>query len=384
MHLIVFPKTAWPSDLHHDPVQRHEPDEFVPLSPIQPLADRLGLGALDPLLARIGVMVLVAALLVPIALAMRAGNDSQIRPTTPVAGAAIAAVDGGPSSPAGSMAPGAELAAAAGEAPAASPSAVSAEATSTATPDAPTQGANVAANVPAASPAASTSAASTSNDSSASVGDVIQSEQPVAVQAAVVQAASASAAAERYEPACPTTYVAARGDSWYRIADAAGVTPKALLAENRATLDTVILVGDDICLPPGATMPSPPSTTAPAPVTTAPPATTQPPAATVPATTAPAATPATPDQVQQLIRDIWPDELEEKALQVAWRESNYRPTLYNGTCCYGVFQIYWTVHRSWLDDYGVYSSNDLRDARKNIEAAYALYQRSGGWGPWGG
>ncbi|HSH11203.1 MAG TPA: transglycosylase SLT domain-containing protein [Ilumatobacter sp.] len=85
-----------------------------------------------------------------------------------------------------------------------------------------------------------------------------------------------------------------------------------------------------------------------------------------------------------MIREIWPDELEERALQIAWRESNYQPGVYNGWCCYGVFQIYWTVHRSWLDDYGITSSNDLLDARKNIQAAYGLYQRSGGFGPWGG
>ena len=88
--------------------------------------------------------------------------------------------------------------------------------------------------------------------------------------------------------------------------------------------------------------------------------------------------------MQRLIREIWPDELEEKALQIAWRESNYVANAYNGICCYGVFQMHWVSHRSWLDDYGILSTNDLFDARKNITAAYALYQRAGGWGPWGG
>ncbi len=88
--------------------------------------------------------------------------------------------------------------------------------------------------------------------------------------------------------------------------------------------------------------------------------------------------------MQQIIRDVWPDELEERALEIAKRESNYIATAHNGWCCYGVFQLYWTVHKSWLDDYGIYSSTDLFDARKNIRAAYGLYQSSGGWGPWGG
>ena len=85
-----------------------------------------------------------------------------------------------------------------------------------------------------------------------------------------------------------------------------------------------------------------------------------------------------------LIREIWPDELEERALQIAYRESNFKSTAYNGSCCYGVFQINWSSHKSWLGAYGITSANDLLDARKNITAAYALYQRSGGWGPWGG
>ena len=86
----------------------------------------------------------------------------------------------------------------------------------------------------------------------------------------------------------------------------------------------------------------------------------------------------------RLVREIWPDALEEKALQIAWRESNYKATAFNGSCCYGVFQINWSSHKSWLAGYGITTTNDLLDARKNITAAYAIYQRAGGWGPWGG
>jgi hypothetical protein len=70
-------------------------------------------------------------------------------------------------------------------------------------------------------------------------------------------------------------------------------------------------------------------------------------------------------------------------LYIAKRESNFDPLADNNFCCFGIFQIYWTAHQGWLDDYGIYSSNDLLDAEKNIAAAYALYVRSGGWGPWG-
>ena len=84
-----------------------------------------------------------------------------------------------------------------------------------------------------------------------------------------------------------------------------------------------------------------------------------------------------------IIRDVWPDDLEEKALEVAWRESNYRPTAKN-SCCYGVFQMYWSVHRSWLGTIGITSADQLYDPTLNARAALALYERSGGWGPWGG
>ncbi len=69
---------------------------------------------------------------------------------------------------------------------------------------------------------------------------------------------------------------------------------------------------------------------------------------------------------------------------MAWRESNHKPDVYNGWCCYGLFQMYYSVHQEWLRDFGVNQASDLYDARTNTIVAYELYQRSGGWGPWGG
>ena len=92
-------------------------------------------------------------------------------------------------------------------------------------------------------------------------------------------------------------------------------------------------------------------------------------------------TSATPEEVQQIIRDVWPDELEERALEIAFRESRYVPTAKN-FCCYGIFQIYWTVHDVWLVDIGITDDQQLYDPATNARAAYALYQRAGGWGPW--
>jgi len=56
----------------------------------------------------------------------------------------------------------------------------------------------------------------------------------------------------------------------------------------------------------------------------------------------------------------------------------------NNSCCYGLFQIHWEAHRSWLSSMGVTSAWQLYDAKVNAVAAYTLYQRAGGFGPWGG
>ena len=92
---------------------------------------------------------------------------------------------------------------------------------------------------------------------------------------------------DRLEPECALAYTAGAGDSWYRIAEAAGVSPGALMDANLAGLETPIFPGDEICLPEGATIPStlttttaPPASTTVAPTTTVQPATTTPPPGT--------------------------------------------------------------------------------------------------------
>ena len=328
-------------------------DEFdvVPLTPVASRPASVGLSAVDPLLLRLGVLVMALILLVPLALSLRPHDEGAIvtepGATVPAAGDAPAIVAAASPTSAAPPATGAPFAS---------------EVVSN----------NVVAQSSGSGISAKTGDAGSVASTTPTVGDVVQAEidnsgdEPVTV----------SASAERILPLCPQTYEAGVGDSWYRIADAAGITPSALLSENRATVDTVILPGDEICLPADATIPAQPTTTTAAPTTTAP-------ATTAPPTTQPPS-PATPAEAQQIIRDVWPDELEEKALAIAWRESGYVATAYNGWCCYGLFQIYWTVHRSWLDDLGITSADDLLDARANAEAALELYRRAGGWGPWGG
>jgi hypothetical protein len=86
-----------------------------------------------------------------------------------------------------------------------------------------------------------------------------------------------------------------------------------------------------------------------------------------------------------IIREVWPDEHEENALLVARRESQFVPTAIGGTrnCCYGLFQMYWSVHRSWLAKSGITEPSQLLDPRTNAEAALALFRRNGNsWRPW--
>ena len=354
-------------------------DDLVALTPVT-FGDRFGLATVDPAVIRVGIVLLALVLALPLALAMR-GDDS--------AGAELPG-DTVPAAPQTVAANGVQPvdAAAAASTPTETPTTASA-------PFAADAGAGVDADS-AAEPAATDSSASVSTGSDSAAVDQAASARTAQADEAVEATVASEGAvavvdepAERVTPDCSLDYTAGAGDSWYRIADAAGVTPDELLAQNMASLDTVILPGDQICLPAGSTVPTAPTTTA-VPTTTEAPATTAAPTTQAPTTTAaPTTTVASsetysPAEVQALIRETWPEDQHEKALQVAWRESNYIETADNGWCCVGVFQIYWTVHQSWLDDYGIYTRDDLKNARKNIAAAYALYQSSGGWGPWGG
>ena len=350
----------------------HYADEadLIPLSPAAPLVERLGLGGVDPLLLRLGAIVLIGVLAVPFAIAGRGGSGDAVASANVAAAVATAApsvIETGIGSAAPQTVAPAPALAAANPAPAAAP----------------------VADQPAVTPAAAEApdagaATDVATDDGADAPTVADVQDVAIASTSPPEVAVVSENAERVEPQCDLVYTAVAGDSWYRVADRAGVSMQAVLDANLAGVESVILPGDEICLPDGANLPSPPTTAAPvataAPTTTAAPATTRAPSTA----TTPPPPPASAAEVQSLIREIWPDELEERALEIAWRESNYRSNAYNGSCCYGVFQIHWPSHRGWLDDYGIVTSNDLFDARKNITASYALYQRAGGWGPWGG
>jgi hypothetical protein len=183
--------------------------------------------------------------------------------------------------------------------------------------------------------------------------------------------------------ACVKAYIVRPGDAWSVIATRTKVTMRALLAANGATTRTVLYPGGSICLPASATAPASAtdgSKTAPTrPPATVPVATPSTPAAAV---VAPARTYSSAEVVA-IVRAIWPDDQEDHALQVVWRESNNQPTAHN-SCCYGLFQINYNAHRSWLaTNAGITNAQQLLDPHVNALVALVLYNGSG-WGPWGG
>ena len=211
--------------------------------------------------------------------------------------------------------------------------------------------------------------------------------------------AAAAVAQEEEAPECAGTYTVVAGDYWIRFVDSSGASLDEWLAANDAAPDTELHVGDELCIPAGAQAPAqtvaetappeaptPPTEAAPQPAVAAAPETTSPPPPPPPPPPAPVVTDAprsvaTTDEVQAMIREIWPDDIEERALQIAYNEAKWRPDL-NNWCCYGVFALYFKyVPADLKAAYGVDEPADLYDARTNISIAYQIYLRSG-WAPW--
>jgi len=169
------------------------------------------------------------------------------------------------------------------------------------------------------------------------------------------------------------------GDSWYGLAAASDVPVRDLFTLNGAGPSTMLYPGRSICLPAQARRP-PPTTvrtiTSTTVVITIPPPTvaSAPPGVPVPARTS-------VDEALRIIREVWPPELHTEAIRIASRESRLQSNVRNA-CCIGLFQIHFEAHRRWLATKGVTMPEQLLDAATNVRVALALYQRSGGWGPW--
>jgi len=182
-------------------------------------------------------------------------------------------------------------------------------------------------------------------------------------------------------PACGLDYVVQAGDSWFGIAGRADVKAGPLAAANGMTIRSSLKIGQTICLPVGAKRPTPTTSTtqAPAPATTGSSG-----GSSRPTLTGLTYNPVyvhSRSELEQMIRDVWPDELEEQALYVVQRESRYNTTSYNW-CCVGLFQVNWWSHRSWLQGAGVSEPSQLMDPLTNVRMALVVWQRSGSWRPW--
>jgi hypothetical protein len=220
--------------------------------------------------------------------------------------------------------------------------------------------------------------------------------QATAKQAAAKPTTVKKPAPQTAAPKC-APYTVRAGDAWIVIAHRAGVSLSSLLTSNKARTTTSLMPGRSICLPAGATIPAAPqkpTATTPAPTvkgstvkaSTVKASTSGTTHATAPATTQPEliapANNYTRDEVAQIIRDVWPDDLEDQAIAIADRESHLNPSARN-FCCYGLFQIYYSVHRAWLATIGVTDAAQLWDPKVNALVAYQIYLRSG-FAPWGG
>jgi LysM repeat protein len=198
--------------------------------------------------------------------------------------------------------------------------------------------------------------------------------EPVATLAPAPQVVEAKVVVqpEVKTPQCGAKFTVQLGDSWSLLADYAGVGTRELLQVNKANARTVIVPGDELCVPSGARMrrPAPVATTQPARRASSPK-----PVVVV------AAKRFTAAQSTQIIRDVFPDALEKRALEIVQRESRVNAAAYN-FCCYGLFQIHFQAHKSWLATLGVTNPSQLLDAGTNARAALTLYKRSNSWAAW--
>lgn len=314
---------------------------------------------IDPLLRRVGALAVVITLAVPVALSMRGGHQSAAG-LTPDHAAAAAPVVASTDQPAGQPT----------DPPASESTALDPR------------------SLPPATYSPSYTATSHTETTATAPQRATAAPQRTATTTATTVAATKAKQVEAVNsPSCATTYTVTAGDYWILVAKKVGVSLSQLLSANNASTATALYPGRTICLPSNASVPTtaaPATTVKPAkpvattakPVVTTPPTTTKPPTVTVPTKTN-----YTRAEVEAIIREVWPDDLEDMAVLIATRESNLVPTAKN-YCCYGLFQIYWGVHQGWLANIGVTSAQQLFDPRVNAFAALIMYNRSGGWGPW--
>ncbi len=349
-------------DTQQIPVVQNAGGKRRSFSPARQTEGALGetIGHIDPLLRRVGALAIAVALCVPLAMTLRGGDQrSSLQPETSTVAVGPAAT-------------GTDAAAA--TEPAGDP--VTHPATD---------------GVAATQQAVATEAIATETAASATKAQVVEAAPANVVSATPVVAAPAVEAVGATQLVCAKTYDVVAGDYWILIAKKVSLSLREVLAANSATTKTAIYPGRSVCLPSNASAPTTAAPVAPAttvktstaaPVTTVKATTTT--VKTTSTSTPAAAAPTTSysrAEVEAIIRQVWPDDLENEAVRIATRESNLDPGVRN-YCCFGLFQIYYNVHKTWLSQMGVTSAEQLYDPMTNAYVAYAMYLKAGGWGPW--
>ena len=116
-----------------------------------------------------------------------------------------------------------------------------------------------------------TESAAAGISASGSVSDAVEAVQSTQVMVSTAGAAKADEPANPAPTACQLPYTVGAGDYWIRIADAADVyVEQSCCGRTWHRLPRRSIPGDDICLPEGATLPSPPTVTTAARAATAP------------------------------------------------------------------------------------------------------------------
>ncbi len=159
---------------------------------------------------------------------------------------------------------------------------------------------------------------------------------------------------------CVKTYEVKPNDSWSRIADKVHVPMQLLLKVNKSGTKTLILIGDVICLPRAAVTQASPGSGL---------------------KLNPPAKRYTAHQSAAIIKEVFPDDLEQRAIAIAKRETHLNPAAWN-SCCVGLFQMKWESHKKWLQAMGIGSAQEMLDPYVASRAALQLYRRSNGWSPW--
>jgi spore germination protein YaaH len=181
----------------------------------------------------------------------------------------------------------------------------------------------------------------------------------VLIAGALVSSAPSPAGA-KVATGCVKTYTVKPNDSWSKIADKVHVTMALLLKVNKSNAKTLLLIGDVICLPRAAVTAAAPKTGL---------------------QLNPPAKRYTASQSAAIIKEVFPDHLEQRAIAIAKRETHLNAAAYTW-CCVGLFQMKWDSHKKWLQAMGISSAQELLDPYVSSRAALQLYKRSNGWSPW--